>query len=121
MLKLPTLTIVDRTSGAVVGNNIRFADTALARLIGLLGAAELRPGEGLLLAPSSGIHTFGMTYPIDVIALDRSWRVRRLWRKLLPWQVLCPSPVTSCVLELPPGRIEELGIHEDHQLAVMGI
>lgn len=116
MLQLPTLTIVDQTSGAVVGDQIRFANTALARLIGLLGAANLHAGEGLLLAPSSGVHTWGMSFPIDVVAMDRRWRIRRVWEHLPPWRILCPSPATRIVLELPAGRAEELNVREGDQL-----
>ncbi len=116
MLQLPTLTIVDRTSGAVVGNHIRFANTALARLIGLLGAAKLEPGEGLLLAPSSGIHTWGMSFPIDVIALDRYRQIRRLWENLPPWHILCPSPLNRMVLELPAGSIGKMRLCAGDQL-----
>jgi uncharacterized protein len=117
MLRLPTLTVVDQTSGAVVGDQIRFANTALARLIGLLGATNLHPGEGLLLAPSSGIHTWGMSFPIDVVAMDHAWRVRRVWEQLPPWRILCPSPATRIVLELPAGRAEELHLRAGDQLA----
>ncbi len=117
MLHLPRLTITDQTSGAVVGDQIRFANTALARLIGLLGAAKLIAGEGLLLAPSSGVHTWGMSFPIDVIALDHGWRVRRVWQRLAPWRMLCPSPATRIILELPAGRAEELHLGVGDQLA----
>jgi uncharacterized membrane protein (UPF0127 family) len=117
MLQLPTLTLVDQTSGAVVGDQIRFANTALARLIGLLGAANLHGGEGLLLAPSSGVHTWGMAFPIDVIAMDRGWRVRRVWQQLPPQRILCPSPATRIILELPAGRAEELRLRAGDQLA----
>ncbi len=116
MFQLPTLTIVDRTSGAVVGDKIRFANTALARLVGLLGAARLNPGEGLLLMPSAGVHTCGMSFPIDVIAMDRGWRVRCIWEHLPPWRVLRPSLGTRIVLELPAGRAGELQLHAGDQL-----
>ena len=118
MLRLPVLTIIDRTSGIVVGDKIRFADTALARLIGLLGASGLQPGEGLLLAPSSAIHTIGMSFPIDVVALDRHWCVRRLWQQLPPCRVLCPSPGTRSILELPAGTISSLGLVAGHQFEI---
>ncbi len=117
MLQLPTLTIVDQTSGAVVGDQIRFANTPLARLIGLLGASNLHPGEGLLLAPSSGVHTWGMSFPIDVIAMDSGWQVRRIWEHLPPCRILCPSPATRIVLELPAGRAEELHLRAGDQLS----
>ena len=117
MFQLPRLTIIDKTSGVVVGDQIRFANTPLARLVGLLGAAKLNPGEGLLLLPSSGVHTCGMRFPIDVVALDRRWRVRRIWERLSPWRVLCPSAATHIVLELPDGRAREARIEEGDQLA----
>jgi len=117
MFELPTLTIVDRTSGAVVGDQIRFANTALARLVGLLGAAKLNSGEGLLLMPSSGVHTCGMSFPIDVVAMDRHWQVRRVWDHLPPWRVLCPSAATRIILELPAGRAKEVELHLSDQLA----
>jgi uncharacterized membrane protein (UPF0127 family) len=116
MFKLPILTVVNRTSGAVVGDRIRFANTALARLVGLLGAAKLDPGEGLLLMPSAGVHTCGMSFPIDVVALDRCWGVRRIWECLPPWRVLCPSPATRIILELPAGRARELLVRPGDQL-----
>jgi hypothetical protein len=119
MFQLPTLTIVDRTSGAVVGDKIRFANTALARLVGLLGATKLNPGGGLLLMPSSGVHTCGMSFPIDVIAMDRCWRVRRIWHHLPPWRVLCPSFAIHMVLELPSGRAGELRVGAGDELAVV--
>lgn len=118
MLQLPAVTISDRTSGAVVGDRIRFADTALARLIGLLGAPGLRPGEGLLLSPSSGIHTIGMSYPIDVIALDRARRVRHIWHSLPPWRVLRPSPRTRMIIELPAGSMTKLPISVGDELFI---
>ena len=117
MFRLPTLTIIDKTSGVVVGDQIRFAGTPLARLVGLLGATKLNAGEGLLLMPSSGVHTCGMSFPIDVIAMDRGWRVRRIWDRLSPWRVLRPSRATHMVLELPAGRAREACIKQGDQLA----
>jgi len=70
----------------------------------------------LLLAPSSGVHTWGMSFPIDVVAMDRWWRIRGVWEDL-PWRILCPSPTTRIVLELPAGRTEGLCLRAGDQLA----
>src|SRR3974377_192414 len=77
--------IVNLTKNAVVGPRIRVADKAFVRLVGLLGTKSLEPGCGLLIEPSSGIHTFGMRFPIDVVSLDAQMRV------LGPWATLGPS------------------------------
>jgi uncharacterized membrane protein (UPF0127 family) len=51
---------------------------------GLLGRRSLPPGEGLLIAHCGSIHTVGMRFAIDVVFLDRSWRVCRVCRNLRP-------------------------------------
>jgi hypothetical protein len=104
MLHLPMLTIIDQASGAVVGDQIRFANSALARLIGLPGAAKLNSGEGLLLAPSSRVHTWGMSFPIDVIAMDRGWRVCRIWQHLPPWRICAHLPPRASFSNRPQAR-----------------
>ncbi len=82
--------VANLTRGTVLGSEIRIADTALSRLVGLLGHSGLAPGDGLLIEPSSGVHTFGMRFPIDVVALDRNYCVRGVWEDwdrsgLRPW------------------------------------
>ncbi len=67
--------IVNTSKNAIVGSDIRVATTAWSRLVGLLGEAGLDPGGGLFIVPSSGVHTWGMRFPIDVVALDRRMRV----------------------------------------------
>lgn len=70
-----TIEIVNTTKGTTVGSAIGVAATIRSRMVGLLGEARLDPGEGLLIVPSSGVHTWGMRFPIDVVALNRHLRV----------------------------------------------
>jgi uncharacterized membrane protein (UPF0127 family) len=97
--------IANTTRGSLLGGHIRVAGNALSRAIGLLGQTGLDPGGGLFIDPSSGIHTFGMRFPIDVIALDRRLQVRGLWENLGSFRIAGLSWWTSCVLELPVGTI----------------
>ncbi len=90
----------------VVCSRALVADTTLTRLFGLLGKPPLRPTEGLLIRPSSGVHTWGMTFPIDVVALDRANTVLGVWHAVGPWRVCGLSLRTRSVLELGPGAIE---------------
>lgn len=78
-----------------------------SRLRGLLGHAPLQPGEGLLLRGENAIHTFGMTFAIDVLFLDRTGRVVHLISAMPPWRI---SPLVTRardVLELPAGIIAQ--------------
>jgi uncharacterized membrane protein (UPF0127 family) len=56
---------------------VRVADTFVGRGLGLLVGRPLDESEGLLIAPCSSIHTFGMRYPIDVVFLQRDGAVLR--------------------------------------------
>ncbi len=110
--------VSNQTRGTVLGRRIQLADTALSRAIGLLGQSRLNPGGGLFIDPSSGIHTFGMRFAIDVVALDRHLRVRGLWPGLGGFRIAGLSWKTSCVLELPVGAIRQSDTRIGDQLAI---
>ncbi len=93
------------TRATTVAARLTIADTSLTRLIGLMGKKRLDAGCGLLIRPSSGIHTFGMLFSIDVVALNKSLQVVKLWHRLAPFRVTTVNLKTHSVLELPAGGI----------------
>jgi uncharacterized membrane protein (UPF0127 family) len=115
-MKLITVSIPGKA--VTIGSRIGLADTSLSRLFGLLGKRGLDPGNGILIRPSSGVHTFFMMFPIDVVALDRSLRVLKVWKKLGPFRLTSVSLKTHSVLELAPGQIDACGIEPGDQLAI---
>ena len=100
----------------MVGTRIKIADTSLTRLIGLVGKRRLDAGCGLLIKPSSGIHTFGMRFAIDVVALSRNLQVLKLWHGLAPFRMTSIQLKTHCILELPAGQIRNCRIEIGDQL-----
>ena len=106
-MRLVTVTNTNRNT--VIGDQVRIADTSFTRLFGLLGKRGLDTGRGLWIKPSSGVHTMGMMFPIDVIGLDKELRVTRIWSNLVPYRVTSVSTKIRSVIELPAGRIEECG------------
>lgn len=109
----------DRTSGTTIGTRITIADTSLTRLIGLLGRRQLDPGCGLLIRPSCGIHTFGMLFSIDAVALDKGLWVVKLWPRLAPFRVTSLQRKAHSILELPAGQISDCRIHVGDQLELV--
>ena len=109
--------VVNLANGFVVGTEISVADDSLTRLVGLMGKRGLEPGHGLLITPSSGVHTFGMRFPIDVVGLSSDMVVVGLWPELKPYRLSGISLKMKSVLELPPGQIQRCGISIGHQLA----
>ena len=112
------LVIKDGTKGSVVCTQGVLANTFRTRLFGLLGRKGLKQGAGLLIKPSSGVHTFGMSFPIDIVTLDRDYRVLGVFENTGPWTIRGLSLKTRSVLELPAGRIHECNIEPGDTLTL---
>ena len=97
---------VNHTRGTLVGDSIRIADTELTRLFGLLGERELLPGDGLLIVPSQGVHTWGMMFPIDIVVLDDAWNVIAIRPRLRPFRMTRLFWKAAAVLELRSGIVD---------------
>ena len=112
------LTVINSTRGITLGDSIELADTSIKRMVGLLGRRSLAAGEGLWIDPSSGVHTFGMSFPIDVVGLDRDLKVIKLWRCLVPFRLTSVSFKMKSVLELPCGVISQSQLQVGDQLDI---
>ena len=111
-----TVTILNESLGTEIGRHIECADWTLTRLVGLLGRTGLDAGGGLLIQPSSGIHTMGMKFTIDAVGLDSDLRVVKLWPELRPNRVSTVHLTVRSVLELAEGQIRALSIEVGHTL-----
>jgi len=111
--------VTNTTRGTLVGSNIELADTSLRRMFGLLGRRGLDAGGGLWIKPSSGVHTVGMSFAIDVVGLDRHLKVIKLWRCLPPFRVTSVSFRLGSVIELPCGVISQTGMKVGDQLEIV--
>jgi uncharacterized membrane protein (UPF0127 family) len=103
------LLVNNQTRDTVLCSRAMLADTTLSRLFGLLGKPPLSPTQGLLIRPSSGVHTWGMTFAIDIVALGRDDLVVGVWRAIGPWRLCGVSFKTSSILELACGSIDKSG------------
>ena len=104
------VSVTNGSSGPPIGDRVHVASSSLTRMVGLLGKPGLDTGGGLWIKPSSGVHTVGMKFTIDVIGLDSELKVVKLWRKLVPYRLTSVSWKMTSVIELPAGRIDECGV-----------
>jgi uncharacterized membrane protein (UPF0127 family) len=112
------VTVANTNRSAVIGDQIEVAETSSTRLFGLLGKKHLDTGKGLWIKPSSGVHTFFMSIPIDVIGLDKNRNVIKLWPNLVPWRITSVSTKLHSVIELPAGRIAECDVQLGDSLSI---
>ena len=95
----------------------RVASSFVSRFRGLMGAAQLPPGSGLLFPRTTSVHTHFMRFPIDVVFLDSDVRIVEVRHALRPWRIAASKRAAS-VLELAAGECERLGLAEEEVLRV---
>src|SRR5919202_4259140 len=98
-----------RENGETLCERCVVADTALARMKGLLGRRDLPRGEGILLRPASSVHTGFMRFPIDVVFLDDDDRVLKIAHAVKPWKAAAARKAKAAV-ELPAGESRRAGL-----------
>ncbi len=106
---MKTVRVINESRGTVLAEQAEVADTALARLRGLLGRPALAEGRGMVIAPTQSIHTMFMAFAIDVVFYDAAGTVLAALNTLRPWRI---SPVVMRargVVELPAGTLARTG------------
>jgi len=104
------------STNTVIADRVGVAATRAARAVGLLSRNGFEPGEALWIVPSRGVHTWGMRFPIDVLALDETGQVIDCVSNLRPWRVRLPRRGTAGVLELPAGTLAASRTSIGHQV-----
>ena len=87
-------------------SRIEIADSPISRSLGLIGRKDFRDYNGMLLKNANAIHTFFVRFPIDVVFLDRDFKVLKFVEKLSPFHF---SPIVwkaKHTLELPQNSIK---------------
>lgn len=81
----------------------RLAGDSTSRRQGLLGRDALDDEEALVIAPTQGIHTFGMRFSLDIVFVDRAGTVLAVSSTVRPNRVrLCWRAFAA--IELGAGR-----------------
>ena len=97
----------NRTRETFLVTELWVADTHWTRLKGLLGTsrATFWAGKGLWIVPCHGVHTFAMSFPIDVVYLDENDTIVHIEENVKPWRVTPLRMEASTVLELPARTV----------------
>lgn len=110
--------VYNKTKETFLAFRVKVADTIFGRLFGLIGKRKLEPDCGLWLFPANAIHTFGMLIKIDVVLIDRHFRVVGLRELLRPFRVIRPNFRAESVIELPAHTICKSGTEVGDQLEI---
>ncbi|MGE5593778.1 MAG: DUF192 domain-containing protein [Betaproteobacteria bacterium] len=103
------VTVLNMTRSTVLATRAQLALSAATRARGLLGRTSLEEGEGLVIRPCKGVHSFGMKFAIDVAYVDRAGVVVCVLAPLLPGKAGPMMREASWVVELPEGALARTG------------
>ena len=112
--------VYNKTRETFVATEAAVANDYFRRLIGLLGKTHrwAKPGRGLWITPSRGVHTIGMLFPIDLIFLNRNKEVVHIEEHVRPFRISKVSMKASSVLELPVHTIYLTGTKVGDRLEI---
>lgn len=89
----------------VLSEAASFARTHRERARGLIGRPRLTGTEALVFEKTKQIHTFGMTYGLDVIFCDRHFKVVHVSRNVAPRRVSRWVFRTRYTIEMKSGAV----------------
>lgn len=98
---------------------ILIADNFLSRLTGLMFRKELPKATGLLLAPCNSVHMCFMHFAIDVIYIDKEYKILKVVKNLKPWIGLSMCSKAWATLEMTAGEAERYGLSEGKKLVLV--
>jgi uncharacterized membrane protein (UPF0127 family) len=110
----------NQTRRQYLATQLAVAATHWTRFRGLMGrkSANFPQGQGLWIVPCRGVHTWGMSFPIDVVYLTPENVVLHLEQSLRPWRFAPVRFRAASVLELPENTVRSTGTTIGDQLEI---
>ncbi|MDR3739421.1 MAG: DUF192 domain-containing protein [Terracidiphilus sp.] len=112
--------IVNETRKTVLASNAEVADTPQRRSKGLLGRNGLGPGGALWIVPCESVHTFWMKFDLDLIYIDRRYRVVKIRTGVPPWRLSACLKAHS-IIEFQASALRDTGTLPGDQLAFVPV
>lgn len=90
-------------------DKVEVASTFFNRMKGLLHRDGFTTTNGLIITPCNYVHTFGMKFAIDIVFIDKNYRVIG-FRTNVKKNKIAGSINSKHTLELPAGKLQSLNI-----------
>lgn len=109
-----------QTNGEVICHKMAVATNIFSRMLGLMFSKDLPECDGFLLSPCNSIHTFFMRYSLDILFLDKDFKIVKVIYGLSPWRMTWVYLKSRHVLEMKAGTLK-LGLRHGEVLEAICI
>jgi uncharacterized membrane protein (UPF0127 family) len=107
----PKTTLIDIDSGSVIATDVFIANSFWHRLRGLQFKREVPPGHAFILPGCNSVHTCFMRFDIDVIFVDKNWRVLMVFKGVTPFRFIKPQRGAYAAIEIKAGQADVCAGH----------
>jgi uncharacterized membrane protein (UPF0127 family) len=104
------MTIKNDSKNSVLSTHAVIAKTWKQKTFGLILAPK---GTAMLFKTRSGIHTFFMKYPIDVLVLDKDNKVVAVKHELKPNRIFLWNVKYDTIIEFPNKTLDKTSINNN--------
>ncbi|MDO8488677.1 MAG: DUF192 domain-containing protein [Candidatus Omnitrophota bacterium] len=111
--------LINQTKNTILAEDVFIANTLFKRIKGLLGKKVFLPNQAIILDPCNSIHTFFMRFSIDVIFVDKDYKVIKIIPQLNPNKISRIYWHASRVIELPSGMLNLTHTQAEDQLQLL--
>lgn len=96
--------------GEILCSYVEDASNFYTRFMGLMYRKSIPMDHGLLLTPCNEIHTFGMRFDIDTVAISKEGEVLFIDKAVKPNKIRKKVKGCHMILELNSGVSDQLGL-----------
>lgn len=113
--------LVNKSNEKVISREEELADTGFRRMRGLMFRGRFRKPLLFILPKETrlgaSIHMLFVFFSIDVVYLDRNWKVVDLYENVRPFTLnIAPKVPVRYFIELPAGSVRKYGIRKGSRI-----
>ena len=99
--------VLKENSGGIICQKMIVANRMFDRIKGLMFSTQMPDCDGFLISPCNSIHTFFMLYNLDLLFLDKDFKVVKVIYNLSPWRATWLYFKASQVVEMSAGTLKK--------------
>lgn len=110
--------LINLSNGEIIAKDVKIANTFWKRFKGLMFTKDLPKGCALLIEPCQSVHTFFMSYDLDILFIDKEGKVVAVEEQMKPGKIGKLVRKAKGVIELPAGTIQASKTEENQVIKI---